>query len=120
MATARSPDYECSLAPLPPATPEQSKGNIESKAVHVGINSAVPSLTEKHQKLSAEQPGWSSTYLQKTILLCFAIAFLCLLLAVIALAILDAKQDGIANAKSSEHYLWTYGPTAGMFYTVLD
>lgn len=113
MAGPRSPDYEYHAVPLPTAAGEQSKSNVESKIVHVGTTSGTPSLTETTAQVPAQRPGWTSTYLQNATLLGFAFAFLCLLMAVIALAVVDAKQDGIANAKSSEHYLWTYGPTAG-------
>ena len=113
MAAPRSPDFEYAPVPSSTATQEQSKGNTEPKHVLVNTNPVTPSLTEKHGDSALQRPGWTSTYLQNKTLLGFAIAFLCLLLAVIVLAVVDAKQDGIANAKSSEHYLWTYGPTAG-------
>lgn len=115
MATPRTSDGECGPAPLPPATAERSKRAVVAKTAHIDTGSVAPSLNEKHQELAAQQPGWTSTYLQKTTLLGFAVIFFSLLLAVIALAVVDAKQDGIANAKSNEHYLWTYGPTAGTF-----
>lgn len=118
MAAPRSLDYEYSPVPLPTTIEEQSKGNVGSKTMHVATSSS-PSLTEKNGQVAAQRPGWTSTYLQHPSLLGFAFAFLCLLLAVIVLAIVDAKQDGIASAKSSEHYLWTYGPTAGMSRPVL-
>lgn len=120
MTASRSPD--CEYAPVPSSTAiqEQSESNAKSqhKHVHVNTDSVPSSLAEKHEELAEQRPGWTSTYLQRPALLGFAITFLCLLLAVITLAIVDAKQDGIANAKSSEHYLWTYGPTAGAFYIV--
>lgn len=96
------------------AIQEQTKGDAHAKHVHVNTNSVAPSLTEKSVDLATQRPGWTSTYLQRRTLLGFTIAFLCLLLSVIALAVVDAKQDGIANARSNEHYLWTYGPTAGI------
>ena len=113
MAAPRSPEFEYAPVPSSTITQEQSKSNTEPKHVLVNTNSVTPSLTEKHGEPATQRPGWTSTYLQNKTLLGFAIAFLCLLFAVIALAVVDAKQDGIANAKSSEHYLWTYGPTAG-------
>lgn len=109
-----TPDYEYSPVPLSPRTTQQGERSNQSKSVHIDTSSITPSLTKKSGELSTERRGWTSTYLQNTTLLGFAITFLCLLLAVIALAVVDAKQNGIANAKSSEHYLWTYGPTAGM------
>lgn len=116
MAATRSPDYEYTPVPLPTAAQEHSKGNVQVKNVHVGAASVNPSLDEKSAEIATQQPGWTSTYLRKTTLLGFSVVFLCLLLAVIALAVVDAKHNGIANAKSSEHYLWTYGPTAGAFF----
>lgn len=111
--TPRTPDYEYSPLPLPPMTTQQGKGVVRTKTAHVDAGYVDPSLTEESQDPTLQQSGWTSTYLKKTTLLGFAVIFLCLLLGVIALAVVDAKQDGIANAKSSEHYLWTYGPTAG-------
>ena len=113
MAAPRSPEFEYAPVPSSTTAQEQSKSNTEPKHVLVNTNSVTPSLTEKHGEPATQRPGWTSTYLHNKTLLGFAVAFLCLLLAVIVLAVVDAKQDGIANAKSSEHYLWTYGPTAG-------
>lgn len=113
MVGPRSPDYEYSAVPLSTTAEEQTTASAESKIVLVGTTSVTPSLPENKTEVPSQRPGWTSTYLQNATLIGFAIVFLCLLLAVIALAVVDAKQDGIANAKSSEHYLWTYGPTAG-------
>ena len=98
---------------LPQTPTRQNTGNMKNKSVTVGTSSVDPSLAEVSQDSSTQQPGWTSSYLKKASLLGFAASFLALLLAVIVLAVVDAKQDRIANARSNEHYLWTYGPTAG-------
>ena len=118
MVDPRSPDYVYTPVLFPTAVDEQGKDNTQAKTVRVGTTSTAPSLTTTSGKNATQQPGWTSTYLQKTTLLAFAIGFLCILLAVVALAVVDAKHDGIANAKSNEHYLWTYGPTAGTFFSL--
>ena len=106
--------YDYHPIPVPQATSRPDEENTRLKSATVGTSSVNPSLDEKLRYSSTQQPGWTSRYLKKASLLAFAATFLALLLAVIALAVVDAKQDGIANARSNEHYLWTYGPTAGM------
>lgn len=59
--------------------------------------------------------AWTPFYLQPATLIGFVVVYLVLLLALVILAVADAKRNGIATAKSSEHYLWTYGPTAGRY-----
>ncbi|PVH95147.1 hypothetical protein DM02DRAFT_691295 [Periconia macrospinosa] len=59
-----------------------------------------------------DHPGWTPTYLRARTLIGFVIVYLLLLIGVIVLAVVDAKRNGITTARSSEHYLWTYGPTA--------
>ncbi|KAJ8112986.1 hypothetical protein OPT61_g4777 [Boeremia exigua] len=109
MAASQSPNYEYS------PVEGQSDDKAGSKNVHVGTRSVTASLTEKSVQPTARPRGWTSAYLRRTTLLGFVVAFFCFLLVVIALAVVDAKQGGIANAKSNEHYLWTYGPTAALW-----
>lgn len=57
--------------------------------------------------------GWTPVYLHARTLIGFAVLYLGLLLATIALAVIDNKRDGISSADSKNYYLWTFGPTAG-------
>jgi hypothetical protein len=104
--------YDYSPVPLSPPATQRDLTNAETKPTHFGTK--LVDLQEDSQDSTTQPPGWTSTYLRKPSLLSFAATFLTCLLAVIALAVVDATKDGIANGSSDEHYLWTYGPTAGM------
>ncbi|KAK7534284.1 uncharacterized protein J3D65DRAFT_679225 [Phyllosticta citribraziliensis] len=62
--------------------------------------------------MSETLPGWTPSFLQKKSILGFVACYLVLLLGLVVLAAVDTKKNGIATAKSTNHYLWTYGPTA--------
>ncbi|KAK0749049.1 hypothetical protein B0T18DRAFT_427237 [Schizothecium vesticola] len=55
---------------------------------------------------------WRPFYLRRTVLACCAVAFALILVAVEALLAFSNKHQGIGNGNSSQHYLWTFGPTA--------
>ncbi|KAF3036351.1 hypothetical protein E8E12_007931 [Didymella heteroderae] len=104
--------YNYNPIPLLQATIQQDEEHVGTKFALVDTSSVNPSLNERSEDASTQRRGWTSSYLKNASLLAFAATFLSLLLAVIALAVVDVKQNGIANARSDEHYLWTYGPTA--------
>lgn len=98
---------------IPPSTTDQPPTNDERKKAHNRNASVAADSSEASLDAGTSRPGWAPFYLQTTTLIGFAALYLVLLLAIIVLAIADAERDGISTAKSSEHYLWTYGPTAG-------
>ncbi|GME26528.1 hypothetical protein GTA08_BOTSDO12789 [Neofusicoccum parvum] len=82
---------------------------------HATASAAPDSSRSSHDGSKIENdgaPGWTPLYLRATTLAAFVVCYLVLLVAIVALAIADAKNDGLAAAKSNQHYLWTYGPTA--------
>lgn len=56
---------------------------------------------------------WTPFYLRRMTLLGFALVYVMLLVALVVLGAFDQRNQGLATSKSSRHYLWTYGPTAG-------
>ncbi|KAI1429621.1 hypothetical protein F5Y12DRAFT_796543 [Xylaria sp. FL1777] len=64
------------------------------------INSNTASLT------------WRPFYLRRTVLLGFTIVFILIVVALESLTAISHKNNGIATGMPTEHYLWTYGPTA--------
>ena len=101
------------LLPLP-STTQQSPGNTETERKHIGNVPVATGSSDIPLELTNKYPGWTPFFLKTKTLVGFATFYFILLLAVVALAIVDAKYDGISTAKSSEHYLWTFGPTAGI------
>ncbi|KAI0975144.1 hypothetical protein F4678DRAFT_419421 [Xylaria arbuscula] len=55
---------------------------------------------------------WRPVYLRRAVLLSFAALFILIAIAIGGLLAVSNKNNGIATANSTEHYLWTYGPTA--------
>ncbi|KAK0633974.1 hypothetical protein B0T14DRAFT_508155 [Immersiella caudata] len=60
---------------------------------------------------------WRPPYLRRSFLALFAFVLLLVLASTEVLLVQSQRHSGIANAKSSQHYLWTFGPTA--FLTLL-
>lgn len=90
-----------------PSTTHQNLVHAETENAHVSDDTvAALSSTKNHT-------GWTPFYLRTTTLVGFIILYIVLLLMVVALAAADAKHNGISTAKNSEHYLWSFGPTAG-------
>ncbi|KAI0430131.1 hypothetical protein F5Y09DRAFT_308547 [Xylaria sp. FL1042] len=55
---------------------------------------------------------WRPVYLRRAVLLSFITLFVLIIVAIESLLFASNKNKGIATANSTEHYLWTYGPTA--------
>ncbi|KAI8950491.1 hypothetical protein F4801DRAFT_602226 [Xylaria longipes] len=55
---------------------------------------------------------WRPFYLRRVVLLGFAIVFILIIVTIESLVVISNKNNGIATGMSTEHYLWTYGPTA--------
>ncbi|KAI0810046.1 hypothetical protein GGR55DRAFT_695842 [Xylaria sp. FL0064] len=55
---------------------------------------------------------WRPIYLRRAVLLGFITLFILVIIAIESLLLASNKNNGIATANSTEHYLWTYGPTA--------
>ncbi|KAK4150889.1 hypothetical protein C8A00DRAFT_17622 [Chaetomidium leptoderma] len=55
---------------------------------------------------------WRPFYLRRRILFSFAVVFALLIVAIETLLAVSNKNNGIATGFASQHYLWTYGPTA--------
>ena len=61
-----------------------------------------------------ELPGryWTSIWLRKPTLLALIALFTALVASLIVLLVVEQDDDGIRPTLSSNHYVWTYGPTA--------
>ena len=55
---------------------------------------------------------WRPFYLRRTILTLFLLTFISLLIGIEVLLAISNKNNGIASGVPSQHYIWTYGPTA--------
>ena len=57
---------------------------------------------------------WTPLVLKRKVLLGFASVFLMMIIALEILFLFSNRNNGLATTDSGKHYLWTYGPTAGM------
>ncbi|KAF4962308.1 hypothetical protein FSARC_9593 [Fusarium sarcochroum] len=55
---------------------------------------------------------WAPFWLSKTVLVAFALTFICMMLATGLLYHFSVENDGISTEKETRHYAWKYGPTA--------
>ncbi|KAK7512389.1 uncharacterized protein IWZ02DRAFT_508759 [Phyllosticta citriasiana] len=89
-------------------------GVIQTKEGREQVQEASSSSDDgrEMEKMNDRLPEWTPSFLQKKSILAFIACYLLLLLGLVILAIVDTKKNGITTAKSTNHYLWTYGPTA--------
>jgi hypothetical protein len=64
-------------------------------------------------RLSKGSTIWNPLWLRHSVLLSFSIAWMVLCVAVIMLYEYGRGHQGLSTQISSNHYSWTYGPTAG-------
>ena len=57
--------------------------------------------------------SWTPFFLRRTTLSVFLVVFLSLVIALAVLYNYSQLHDGVGTADNRDHYLWTYGPTAG-------
>ncbi|KAK8107996.1 uncharacterized protein PG998_010009 [Apiospora kogelbergensis] len=71
-------------------------------------------LEAENTEQSSDDPRllWPPKYLRRSVIATFILIFAFLIVAIEALVIVSARNDGIATSRSELHYLWTYGPTA--------
>ncbi|KAF3020915.1 hypothetical protein E8E14_001823 [Neopestalotiopsis sp. 37M] len=76
-----------------------------------------PTTTSGNSHLVSLDSGWRPSYLRRRVLSIFCFTFAVVLLALELLLGISQTNNGIATGRHSEHYAWTYGPTA--FLTIL-
>lgn len=59
-----------------------------------------------------EWQGWTPKALRKSTLVLLALLFAVIAFAIGALYVVSRLNDGLCDAKSRDHYAWTYAPTA--------
>ncbi|KAJ9612869.1 hypothetical protein H2200_002810 [Cladophialophora chaetospira] len=70
-----------------------------------------PKVSE-HNTTSSPIKGWSPFWLGTSVLIAFSVLFLLLIIGLVLLYYFAKKNNGISTQISSNHYFWTYGPTA--------
>lgn len=96
------------VQPLPPSErpqPPQPSQNLDD-------DTPVPSPNKIISPGQDPSLLWRPSYLRGTVLASFIFIFGLLIIAVELLLFYADQNDGIATAFTSQHYLWTYGPTA--------
>lgn len=82
-------------------------------------------ITRSTSHISLEEPvaigkidpkrGWTPVWLRRFTLAGFAALFLAMFVALQVLYSISQRNHGLATSKDQDHYLWTYGPTAGIY-----
>lgn len=62
---------------------------------------------------------WNSFFLKRTSLLLLILVLAMMFVALEVLAAFSDRNRGLSTTVSRHHYLWTYGPTAGMDHRIL-
>ncbi|KAL1392124.1 hypothetical protein HDK64DRAFT_335025 [Phyllosticta capitalensis] len=89
-------------------------GDTQTKEVTEIIQDATPFSDDESQMrwMNGKSLGWTPAFLKRNSFSGFIVCYLYLLLGLAILATMDSRKNGIATAKATDHYLWTYGPTA--------
>ena len=85
---------------------EKWTGLIDTHGVDKEKDFAAASTTSESPKF------WNSRWLHTVTLLSFALVFVAMLVALILLYHFAKMNNGLSTQLSSNHYAWTYGPTA--------
>ena len=109
-------DVDAPMDPLPQRSSERELQNLipPSPAVRPlwGQNREEAAMPQAQH--NQDWYGWTPVFLRKKPLIGLLSGFLLILLAIVALAVVDSKHAGVSSADSNIYYLWTYGTTAGM------
>jgi hypothetical protein len=81
---------------------------------YVGIASG-----HEHQSRKSISKPWTPLVLRSVSLVFFAIAFIAVFITVEMLAQVSDKNVGLAVVDVGKPYAWTYGPTAGKYYSTI-
>ena len=99
----------------PPNDPSHAAESIASTIVK-DHNNGYPEGNNGHGKATQITHGplqaWNSRWLHTATLLGLALLFLAMLVALVLLAHFANSNNGLSTQLSSNHYSWTYGPTA--------
>ena len=77
-----------------------------------------PPKTPADRSVPIERGAWTPFWLHWAVVLAFGVLFLSLLAALIILRQYAEEHNGISTEISSNHYYWTYGPTALLIIVV--
>ena len=116
----RSAEQPGATMPETPATPSfRWPGYLAHQTIgeenHINhLPSQEFELEAENTEQSSDDPRllWPPKYLRRSVIATFILIFAFLIVAIEALVIVSARNDGIATSRSELHYLWTYGPTA--------
>ena len=69
---------------------------------------------EQHENIDIASPNlWSTPWLHPITISVFVAVSICLVISIVLLWHFSALDHGLSVQVSRNHYLWTYGPTAG-------
>lgn len=91
-------------------------GNDRATDQKYPCNRQTAYIDELNHDTPNQSSMWAPRILHWTSLTAFGLLFIVALSALEILQYFSRKHDGIAQADAKDYYLWTYGPTAGIFY----
>ena len=94
------------------ATPDANK-SLSSVPVLHNKTEDNSRIADRNIMVGEGQQLWVPFFLRRRTLLLFASLFIVLLAALATLWRVSEIEHGLSRADSNNHYLWTYGPTAG-------
>lgn len=110
----RSEDFN--LLPLDPANLEHTSTKIHPTEPGAVQNPNTDSRGHQVDILThraSGMQGWTPFFRRRPVLVGFAILFLGLMIVLATLYGYSQAHQGLSSANQNDHYLWTYGPTAG-------
>jgi hypothetical protein len=86
---------------------------------HSPEHSLLPTVQVEADKAENKPPSpptksWTPLMLQRRVLVTISIALLFLIVSLEIVLKISANRNGFGPIESDLHYLWTYGPTAGI------
>lgn len=94
----------------PRQTPVQHEDDSDPGITFIQSHDDPPKAKEPRPVIP--EMRWRPAYLRIRILTAFCVVFALIVVALEILIMESAKNNGIASGVPSDHYLWTYGPTA--------
>lgn len=103
----------------PPLQPS-SKRNLAGKNLGLSETGESVKTSEASRHYQSVRTSWDPWFLSWTVLAGFILLFLLMIMSLEVLAWYSRTHHGLATSDSRKHYLWTYGPTAGMKNRLLE
>jgi hypothetical protein len=116
----RSPQEEGTLNPVPSlhghaaSVYSQKNGYVEEVPPPASQDSPDESIEKYECENDHTHQLWSPLFLRRKVLALFVVSFIAMIATLAVLYIYCERNQGLSTVNPKQHYLWTYGPVAGM------